>query len=430
MTPPSTAGDRPQAARPRPRLPLHRPGALRRGAEKIFYRTWVWVAHESECPSRGTFKTTYVGAPAGDRDPRPQGRRQRAAQPLPPPRRHRLREARRARPTASPARTTAGPTPSTARCAASRTRTATRESWTSPNCRCARLRTESYVGMIFATLQRRHRAARGLPRRRQALDGPVHEAGRRLPDQGAGRAPVHASRATGRSSSRTPPTATTSRSCTSRWMASVDDETAEHDVVHDRARGARRLPRQRPQRDGDGPGARPTSTPTTAPRRCSRASTALVAELGEAGHRRRRRSAGSSARCTAPGFNLNLFPNVAMSMSFFRVLRPIAVDRTEVQHIGHRPWTAARIVGPTASGCASTSTSRARSGSARPTTPRAGSGCSAARRPSRRPVPIMVNRGLARENAAARGLVLRTSPTRPGCARAYAQWKKMMMTAW
>jgi len=33
------------------------------------------------------------------------------------------------------------------------------------------------------------------------------------------------------------------------------------------------------------------------------------------------------------GFNLNLFPNVACSMSFFRVLRPIAVDETEIRHV-------------------------------------------------------------------------------------------------
>ena len=29
--------------------------------EKIFYRTWVWVAHESEIPEAGSFKTTHVG---------------------------------------------------------------------------------------------------------------------------------------------------------------------------------------------------------------------------------------------------------------------------------------------------------------------------------------------------------------------------------
>jgi phenylpropionate dioxygenase-like ring-hydroxylating dioxygenase large terminal subunit len=33
------------------------------------------------------------------------------------------------------------------------------------------------------------------------------------------------------------------------------------------------------------------------------------------------------------GFNLNLFPNLACSMAFFRVLKPIAVDETEIRHI-------------------------------------------------------------------------------------------------
>jgi hypothetical protein len=33
------------------------------------------------------------------------------------------------------------------------------------------------------------------------------------------------------------------------------------------------------------------------------------------------------------GFNINLFPNVACSMAFFRVLRPVAVDETEITHM-------------------------------------------------------------------------------------------------
>ena len=33
------------------------------------------------------------------------------------------------------------------------------------------------------------------------------------------------------------------------------------------------------------------------------------------------------------GFNLNMFPNVACSMAFFRVLRPVAVDETEITHV-------------------------------------------------------------------------------------------------
>jgi phenylpropionate dioxygenase-like ring-hydroxylating dioxygenase large terminal subunit len=33
------------------------------------------------------------------------------------------------------------------------------------------------------------------------------------------------------------------------------------------------------------------------------------------------------------GFNVNLFPNVACSMAFFRVLRPVTVNETEIQHV-------------------------------------------------------------------------------------------------
>lgn len=36
---------------------------------------------------------------------------------------------------------------------------------------------------------------------------------------------------------------------------------------------------------------------------------------------------------TGSGFNVNLFPNLACSMAFFRVLRPLCVDETEVRHI-------------------------------------------------------------------------------------------------
>lgn len=47
------------------------------------------------------------------------------------------------------------------------------------------------------------------------------------------------------------------------------------------------------------------------------------------------------------GFNLNLFPNLACSMAFFRVLRPIAVDKTEIRHVaitmGGGPLEANRV---------------------------------------------------------------------------------------
>ena len=33
------------------------------------------------------------------------------------------------------------------------------------------------------------------------------------------------------------------------------------------------------------------------------------------------------------GFNINLFPNLACSMAFFRVLQPVSVNETEIRHI-------------------------------------------------------------------------------------------------
>ncbi len=58
---------------------------------------------------------------------------------------------------------------------------------------------------------------------------------------------------------------------------------------------------------------------------------ALAAELRAEGHdeqkvRRIVRAVGGS------GFNLNLFPNIACSMAFFRVLQPISVKETEIHH--------------------------------------------------------------------------------------------------
>ncbi len=59
---------------------------------------------------------------------------------------------------------------------------------------------------------------------------------------------------------------------------------------------------------------------------------ALADELAAEGHddaqvRRIVRAVGGS------GFNLNLFPNIACSMAFFRELRPISVEETEINHI-------------------------------------------------------------------------------------------------
>ncbi|MFC3051991.1 aromatic ring-hydroxylating oxygenase subunit alpha [Kordiimonas pumila] len=53
----------------------------------------------------------------------------------------------------------------------------------------------------------------------------------------------------------------------------------------------------------------------------------LAADYSDEEVRRIVRAVGGS------GFNLNLFPNLACSMAFFRVLRPVSVEETEIRHI-------------------------------------------------------------------------------------------------
>lgn len=123
------------------------------------------------------------------------------------------------------------------------------------------------------------------------------------------------------------------------------------------------------------------------------------------------------------GFNLNLFPNVAMSMSFFRVLRPVAVDETEIRHVAlgmdGGPEIANRerlrihehFQGPFGFGSPDDAEAweRVQAGA------RAG-----------RDVPILVNRGLNREWQDANGDKVSHSTDETGMREAYAMWKRMM----
>jgi anthranilate 1,2-dioxygenase (deaminating, decarboxylating) large subunit len=122
------------------------------------------------------------------------------------------------------------------------------------------------------------------------------------------------------------------------------------------------------------------------------------------------------------GFNLNIFPNVAMSMSFFRILRPITVDRTEIQHMALGLDGGPQIVnrerlrihehfqGPFGFGTPDDSEVWDRVQRGAQADP---------------PMPIMVNRGLAREKDRPDG---RTSHVtdETGMREAYAKWKAMM----
>lgn len=123
------------------------------------------------------------------------------------------------------------------------------------------------------------------------------------------------------------------------------------------------------------------------------------------------------------GFNLNLFPNVAMSMSFFRVLRPVAVDETEIRHVAlgmdggpeianrERMRIHEHFQGPFGFGSPDDAEAweRVQAGA------RAG-----------RDVPILVNRGLNREWQDTNGDKVSHSTDETGMREAYAMWKRMM----
>ena len=122
------------------------------------------------------------------------------------------------------------------------------------------------------------------------------------------------------------------------------------------------------------------------------------------------------------GFNLNVFPNVACSMAFFRVLQPISVNETEIHHavitMDGGPAVANRyrlrlhehFQGPMGFGTPDDSEAweRVQKG--------AGAGAD---------LWIMLNRGLPGEKPSEDGLVSDVS-AETGMRAAYQQWKKMM----
>ena len=122
------------------------------------------------------------------------------------------------------------------------------------------------------------------------------------------------------------------------------------------------------------------------------------------------------------GFNLNLFPNVACSMAFFRVLQPISVTETEIHHAvitmdgGPQAANQARLrmhehfQGPMGFGTPDDSEAweRVQKGSS-----------------SGQDLWIMLNRGLAGEKETADGRASDVS-AETGMRAAYQQWKKLM----
>jgi len=123
------------------------------------------------------------------------------------------------------------------------------------------------------------------------------------------------------------------------------------------------------------------------------------------------------------GFNLNLFPNIACSMAFFRVLQPISVTETEIHHAvitmdgGPQAANQARLrmhehfQGPMGFGTPDDSEAweRVQKGSS-----------------SGQDLWIMLNRGLAGEKETADGRASDVS-AETGMRAAYQQWKKLMI---
>jgi anthranilate 1,2-dioxygenase (deaminating, decarboxylating) large subunit len=125
------------------------------------------------------------------------------------------------------------------------------------------------------------------------------------------------------------------------------------------------------------------------------------------------------------GFNLNLFPNLALSGAFFRELRPIAVDKTEVRHIalGMKGGPAAanrarlriheQFQGPAGLG----------SSDDREAWERVARGAK-----SGRDAWVMLNRGLNREQIID-GRPVSHATDETGMREVYARWKKVMSDA-
>lgn len=124
------------------------------------------------------------------------------------------------------------------------------------------------------------------------------------------------------------------------------------------------------------------------------------------------------------GFNLNLFPNAACSLSFFRILRPVSVHETEIRHIaiGMDGGPAAanqmrmriheHFQGPMGFGSPDDAEvwERVQRGSA-------GGG---------EDIDVMVNRGLGLEKTSDNGLPVGDISAETGMRSAYKMWKKVM----
>jgi len=124
------------------------------------------------------------------------------------------------------------------------------------------------------------------------------------------------------------------------------------------------------------------------------------------------------------GFNLNLFPNIACSMAFFRELRPVSVDETEINHI-----VIQMDGGPAAGNRARLRLHEHFQGPMGFGSPDDAEGWERVQRGVQaggERIDIMVHRGLGVEKTSENGLPVGDVSAETGMRAAYKQWKKMM----
>ncbi len=297
--------------------------------EKIFYRTWVWVAHESELPEKGSFKTTQVGQQPVivSRDRKNQF--------------HTLVNRCRHR----------GSTVCDLPKGKANGFTCPYHNWSyaldgrlrgipypegyegvveKSDFPLHRLRTESYMGMIFATFNQDAEPLEDFLGDAKPWMERFFKQSNGYPTKVTG---IHKFRFKGNWKIQLENTTDGYHfpMVHKSWMASVDAETADmmsfmndpEAVTHDLGNGhavAIMAPGNSDLDVDDGAPLQPRFDH-------------VVAELRESGEYSEEQIRRFVRSIHGAGFNLNTFPNVSMSISFLRVLVPISVDETEIWHM-------------------------------------------------------------------------------------------------
>ncbi|WOP19283.1 aromatic ring-hydroxylating dioxygenase subunit alpha [Raineyella sp. LH-20] len=395
------------------------PAIFEEEMEKIFYSTWVWVAHESEIPEAGSYKTTYVG-----RQPVIVNRDRKGGFNTVLNRcRHR------------------GATVCDQSKGKANGFTCPYHNWSyaldgtlrgipfpegyegvveKGDFPLQRLRTESYAGMIWATFNQDAEPLEDFLGDAKIWIDRFFKQTNGYPTKVTG---IHKFRFRGNWKIQLENTTDGYHfpMVHKSWMASVDSETADmmsfmndpEAVTHDLGNGHSVAIMAPENADLDIEDGAPLQARFDH----------LVEELEASGEYTPEQIRRFIRSMHGAGFNLNTFPNVSFSLAFFRVLIPISVDETEIWHMAlgmdggpenvnrERLRIHEHFQGPFGFGSPDDAEGwdRVQLG--------------AAGAPG---MPILVNRGLNREIPSAEGWPTSHVTDETGMRGAYAMWKKMM----